>query len=384
MSTGLRTRPRAGSARMVGAACPSHSPLASPASGKERSEAKSANRAPPAARGRDADESLIADGRLGCPPGQQGATARKPLDRSHDGNIAGVEQGVIGAAAASEPARVRERGLHADGGAAHLQCHDGLAGSFGLLRQCSQARTVPDAFDNQADNARGLVADQEREEIQHIDIGFIADRDEFAKPSPEASQAARDPGEQRAAVRDHRNIAGLDELLKLGIVTELHPVHDVEDAVGIGTEDSRPGRAGNIGEGGLALDAFILTGFGKAACPDNGRADTGIGTLLHRFDHIARRNDEHGAVGALGQRSDRRKAGQAFDLPGRRVNGKDTAGKAAVDEIVKDPVAALSRSARCSNDGNTFRLKEGTKAIQPGQERSSDFLKQAAPSATFL
>ena len=82
--------------------------------------------------------------------------------------------------------------------AAELQRHNRFPGGFRTDGERAETRPVRYSLDDEADHPCVGIFNEVIDEIQHRQIGFIADRDEFRKSGTELAQPGCNGIEQRA------------------------------------------------------------------------------------------------------------------------------------------------------------------------------------------
>jgi hypothetical protein len=95
---------------------------------------------------------------------------------------------------------MRERSTNADRRTADLERNYALATLRGSESEVPKALALTERLDGKPDDFSRRVVDAVREDVEHIEIGFVADRDELGEPDTERAQRAHEATKQRAAV----------------------------------------------------------------------------------------------------------------------------------------------------------------------------------------
>ena len=236
-----------------------------------------------------------------------------------------------------------ERGANPNRGTADFQRNDAFAALGGFERQMPKLLAVAERLDGEFDHSRGVILDTVVDDLQHIDIGFVADRNELGEPNTKPLQRAHEAAEQRAAVRDDRHRSGRDRIGMRGVVAERKPRRRVVDAVGIRTEQPHPSAARDRRSIVLAFAPLGRTNLSKTARPDDCAAHAAFGAGRKRRHGLARRHDQHRAIDLIGKLSDGAQARVSRDLAPRRIDGIDQARKPGTDQVCNNGVTQLSR-----------------------------------------
>ena len=97
----------------------------------------------------------------------------------------------------------------ATAGIADLPDEDRLAQIKRALAEGEQAPSVPDAFHIRGDNFDVVLPEKKLDQIQRVDIGFIAGGDDVVETQARGLRKLDDAGAKAAALGDHRQRAAL-------------------------------------------------------------------------------------------------------------------------------------------------------------------------------
>ena len=257
------------------------------------------------------------------------------------------EDGFVSGLAAGETAGVRGSGFCARGGNARLHKQDGffLGDSFGLA---DKGVAVGDVFEIAGDDFGIRVVRECLDDVQLIDVGFVADADELAEADAVGVGHIENGGQKSAGLREIADRAdGRKRSAKAGV--ELVGGNDESEAVG--TDYAYAGLLGNLDDLLFELATFLADLF-EAGGDYNHRFDAKCGALLHyRCDELCG-DDYYDKVWRL---ANGRQVGvtlEILDFVGLRIDWEDWAWKTGVEHRPENFVANLALLSRSTNNSN--------------------------------
>ena len=223
-----------------------------------------------------------------------------------------------------------------------------------LLDSLDEAPSIGHALDRQSDDLNRSVPAEVVENVGEPDVGAVSKADAKADAEVLAGREKREGVVHPATLGDDRE-AACREICGRPDEGRAEPGCRVEEARGVRPEDPEPRGASEGDEARLELDA-LFPGFGPAAGMDDGGSDPCLRTLGENArdsrsgDGNQRQVDRLGNVGHAGG------PWTACNVLGAGIHCIYRPGEGG--EAAHQGVAGLTRSRRCSDDGDGARREE--------------------------
>jgi len=259
------------------------------------------------------------------------------------------------------PARLGERAGVAARGALSGRSTPALDDEHRLLlrdvpRGLEESPAVREALDVEEDHFGRLVSPEGLEQVVLIDPGAVPDRNEAGESDPFGDPVGEDPGAERSALGDERDVAARWETLAEGRVQADVRV-GVEDAEAVRSHERHPVLRGPSHDLGLERGAG-LADLAESGGDDHEAFRPDRPELVDHAGDLRRRNDDHPEVGSFGEVRDRGIAPDPRDALRGGVDRVRDAPEPALEDVAKEACPDLARLVRRADDRDRGGLKQ--------------------------